>query len=577
MANIDDNFIEEVKSKNEIVDLISSYLDLRRYNDTYKALCPFHGEKTPSFIVNERNQFFHCFGCGESGDVISFVMKKENMDFMEALKYLADRANITWPQGELNVEQKENIKRKESLIRLHTDIARFYFSTLWSNREHALNYLRKRGLQDRTIKKFGLGYASGDNTLLSFLFKKGYSKETIQESGLFIERNGELKERFFSRIIFPIFDIRGRVIAFGGRVINEGHPKYLNSPETIIFHKKENLYGLNLAKSSSVSELILVEGYMDVISLCEHGFWGAIASLGTALSKEQVEKLKKYAKKIYIAYDSDDAGKKATLRAIDIFREQGISPYIVNMEDSKDPDEFIKKHHATSFRRLMDEARTSLQFTNDCIRDKYNLDSDSHQIEFIKEVTGILKKSKNAVEVEKEILRLSKLTGISVKALGTEVYGMYFSPKQFKNSLDIDQKFQKITPEHIPVHAQDHFSLEMSILYNLYINSNWRKKIFSLLSEDDFSNEMTKEIFRQIQNKVEVIKVFEGNNFVYKIFDEEQFLTIVRRLQKASIQNKISELQTLQAGIDTSNPDHYRKSLEIGMKITFLNKKIKNL
>lgn len=577
MANIDDNFIEEVKSKNEIVDLISSYLDLRRYNDTYKARCPFHSEKTPSFIVNERNQYFHCFGCGESGDVISFIMKKENMDFMEALKYLADRANIAWPQGEPNTEQKENIKKKEHLIRLHTDAARFYFSKLWSNQEYALDYLRKRGLQDKIIKKFGLGYAPGDNTLISFLLKKSYSEEIIRESGLFTEKNGKLKERLFSRIIFPIFDIRGRVIAFGGRVIHDGHPKYLNSPETIIFHKKENLYGLNLAKTNSVPEMILVEGYMDVIRLHEHGFSGAIASLGTALSNEQVEKLKKYAKRIYIAYDSDEAGKKATLRAIEIFREQGVSPYIINMGDSKDPDEFIKKHHATAFRQLMDKSRTSLQFINDCICDKYNLSSDSQQIEFIKEVTEVLKKNKNAVEVEKEILRLSQLTGISVKALGTEVYGIYFSPKQFQNSFDIEQKSKKIRPEHIPVPVQDHISLEMLILYNMYINSGLKAKIFSTLSEDDFSNEKTKEIFRQIQNKIENIDAFEGNKSVHVLLDERQLLPIIHRLQKVSIQNKILELQSVQAEIDASDPEYYRKSLEIGMKITFLNRKIKNL
>lgn len=576
MASIDDNFIEEVKNKNDIVDLISSYVDLKKYHDTYKALCPFHSEKTPSFTVNERNQFFHCFGCGEGGDIITFIMKKENMDFMDALKYLADRANMTWPQNELSEEQKANLEKKTILIHLHTDVARFYFSKLWANRDHSLSYLNRRGLNNKIIKKFGLGYAPNDNTLLPFLIQKGYSQEILSESGLFVKQEGNLKNRLFSRIIFPIFDTRGRVIAFGGRVIKESHPKYLNSPETLIFQKKENLYGLNIAKNHSQSGIILVEGYMDVISLHEHGFLNAVASLGTAFSKEQAEKLKKYSKRIYIAYDSDEAGKKAALRAIDILRTQGISPYILDMGDSKDPDEFIKKNDPTAFQFLMDQSKTSLQFINDCIREKYDLSSDRQQIEFIQEITSILKQNQNAVEVEKEILRLSKITGISIKALGTEVYGTYFSPKQFQTVSETATK-SAIQQEKIPIHSKDFNHIEMSVLYNMYHNSAVCEYLLSQLSIEDFSNTKTKEIFKKIEDKIENIDEFQGNNSLHELLPEEQLIPIVKLLQKTSIQNKVSQLKQEQENMDLSNPNNYKKLLEIGIEITLLNKKIKNL
>lgn len=577
MAGIDESFIEEVKSKNDIVDVVSSYAELRRYNDSYKGLCPFHSEKTPSFTVNEKNQYFKCFGCGEGGDVISFVMKKEQMEFMEALKYLADRAGIPWPKESVSEEEKQNLRKKQEMLRLHTETARFYFASLWSGRNPAFSYLRERGLQERTIKRFGLGYASPDSNLQAYLAKKGFDEQLMIDSGLFVGEKKRLRERFFSRIIFPIFDIRGRVIAFGGRVLGEGIPKYLNSPETPIFHKKENLYGLNLARQKADQGLLLAEGYMDVIRLHERGFDFAVASLGTALSKEQAEKIKRYSRRVYLAYDSDEAGKKAALRAIEILKEQDISPYVLDMGENKDPDEFISEHGEQSFQGLIDNAVSSLQFENELVRKKYDLSSDQDQTEFIKEITKSLKKHKNAVEVEKEIRRISEMTGISVKAIGTEVYGIYFSPRQFQTS----SAQRDLRSEPIPVPTKDAEQTQMNVLYGMYRDEQMRRHALSILSEEDFSFDRCREIFRIFltgrQKDIESIEEFQGKNLKYRPVEDEMMKAMIRFLRKSSVKNRIKKLQSLQASLDISNPENHRRLLEIGLEITELNKAIKTL
>lgn len=576
MASIDESFIEEVKSKNDIVDIVSSYVELRRFSDSYKGLCPFHSEKTPSFTVNERNQYFKCFGCGEGGDVISFVMKKEQMDFMEALRLLSDRAGIAWPKESISEEQKQILKKKQEMYRLHTEAARFYFVNLWSGRNPALAYLRNRGIQDRTIKRFGLGYSSVEKSLYAYLEKKSFREDLILESGLFVGEKGKVKERFLSRIIFPIFDIRGRVVAFGGRVLGEGMPKYLNSSETLIFHKKENLYGLHFARQNAGQGILLAEGYMDVIRLHEKGFDFSVASLGTALSKEQAEKIKKYSSRVYLAYDSDEAGRKAAVRAVEIFKEVDISPYILDMGQSKDPDEFISRYGEESFRMLMDGAKSSLQFINDLAAERYDLSIDKDQTEYIREIIPNLKKHRNAVEVEKEIRRISEMTGISIKAIGTEVYGIYFSPKQFAISSAVPHK-----TENIPIPAKDKGDMQMNILYTMYRNREMRKYLLSEISEEDFLQERCREIFKIFsygnQKDIESIDEFQGNSSRYTSVEDEMMKSMIKLLKKSAVEDKIKKLQSVQASLDIANPENHRRLLEIGLKITELNKDIKTL
>lgn len=582
MINIDDNFIEEVKEKNDILEVVSSYVDLKGSHENHKGLCPFHNEKTPSFMVNEKKQIFKCFGCGEGGDVISFIMKKENMDFMEALRFLADRANIPWPQESISEEYKRNVQKKAELIDIHTEAARFYFSKLWTDCDDSLTYLKKRGLKDKIIKNFGLGYAPADHSLLKYLSKKKYSEEILLESGIFVEKKGKIRERFFSRIMFPIFDIRGRVIAFGGRVLNDkSFPKYLNSPETMIFHKKENLYGLHIAKQNAKFGFVLVEGYMDAISLHEQGFPFAVASLGTALSKEQGEKLKKYSGRIYLAYDSDEAGKAAILRAIDILKEQKISPYIIDLGEFKDPDESIRKEGTNGFQIRIDNAKPAIQFINDCIKSKYDLSTDKDQLEFTKEITSTLKRHKNAVEVEKEIIRISNLTGISIKALGTEIYGDYFSPKQFKTTVSSQNSLSNFQRENIPLNAKDFIETEMRILHSIWSVNEYRDLALEYLEEDYFSSPETKELFSKILNGTmqETVEeqIFQGSNIEYKIISKEQLIAMIKMIRKKNIQDQILSLQEIQKRIDISNVDNHKRLIEIGIKITELNKEIKNL
>ena len=334
MNNMRD-LIDEVKSRSDIVNVISQYISLKNSGSSYSGLCPFHSEKTGSFHVNQNKQIYKCFGCGEGGDVINFIMKIENLDFMEAVKLLAQKNGI-----EFNTNLSEADKKKMEEIKLMQDIhlkaARFYFSNLINSKNAGYDYLRKRGLSDKIIKRFGLGYSLYSwNSLMDYLLSIGYEKKDLVKSGLVTHKeNGDkYYDKFRNRVMFPIFDYRGNVIGFGGRVLDDSMPKYLNSPDTILFNKRYNLYGLNYAKKSIKNDtLILVEGYMDLISLVEYGIENVVATLGTALTNEQGKLIKRYASTAVISYDSDEAGIKATLRAIEILRHQNINVKILNLK-----------------------------------------------------------------------------------------------------------------------------------------------------------------------------------------------------------------------------------------------------
>ena len=335
--------IEEVVSRNDIVDVISGYIKLKKSGSSYVGLCPFHNEKSPSFSVSGTKQMYHCFGCGVGGNVITFVMEYENYTFPEAVKMLADRAGIALPVMEYSGEDRRERDIKTKLLEINKIAATFYYHQLKSPAgQSGLDYLKKRQLSDKTINTFGLGYApqlTGD--LYRMLKEKGYDDELLKESGLFTYEKG-IREKFWNRVIFPIMDINNKVIGFGGRVMGDGKPKYLNSPETKLFDKSKNLYGLNFARSSRKNNLIICEGYMDVISMHQAGFNQAVASLGTALTPGHARLMKRYTDNVLITYDSDEAGVKAALRAIPILKEAGLSTKVINMRPYKDPDEFIK-------------------------------------------------------------------------------------------------------------------------------------------------------------------------------------------------------------------------------------------
>ena len=381
------DLIEEVVSRNDIVDVISGYIKLKKNGSSYVGLCPFHNEKSPSFSVSQSRQLYHCFGCGVGGNVITFVMEYENFTFLEAVKSLADRVGMELP--EISYSQKEQQERdlKTKLLEINKIAATYYYHQLKSeNGRVGLSYLRKRGLTDETINRFGLGY-SGQNSkaLYRYLKDKGYDDDLLKESGLFTYERG-INDKFWNRVMFPIMDINNKVIGFGGRVMGDAKPKYLNSPETKLFDKSRNLYGLNIARTARKNNLIICEGYMDVISMHQAGFNQAVASLGTALTPGQARLMKRYTDQVLITYDSDEAGTKAAMRAIPILKEAGLSTKVINMQPYKDPDEFIKALGAEAFQERIDNASNSFMYEIGVIEKKYDRSDPESSTEFEREV-----------------------------------------------------------------------------------------------------------------------------------------------------------------------------------------------
>jgi DNA primase len=370
-----EEIVEEIRQKNDIVDVISGYVNLKKQGGNYFGLCPFHNEKSPSFSVSPYKQMYYCFGCHKGGNVFTFICDYENYTYPEAIRFLADRAGVSLPEVEYTEEMRKKADKKTKLLEINKEAAKYFYSMLRSPRgQRAMDYFIKRELSPETMQKFGLGYADQySNDLYKYLKSKGYSDQILKDSGLVTldERGGH--DKFWNRAMFPIMDMNGRVIAFGGRVMGDGEPKYLNSPETMIFDKSRNLFGLYLAKKTHREQLILCEGYMDVIALHQAGFDNACASLGTALTSGHANLLKRYGKEIYLSYDSDGAGVKAALRAIPILKEVGLTCKVINMRPYKDPDEFIKALGAEEYQKRIDEAENSFMFRIRMLQDQYDM------------------------------------------------------------------------------------------------------------------------------------------------------------------------------------------------------------
>lgn len=410
MAFYPEELIEEIRMKNDIVDVISGYVRLKKQGNNYFGLCPFHNEKSPSFSVSAGKQMFHCFGCGEGGNVFSFIQKYENFSFPEAVKFLADKAGVQLPEASLDKEAKEKNSKRARILELNKAAASFYFYMLRSeNGKLGMDYLTGRGLSQETMTKFGLGYAGkGGGELIAYLKNKGFDENLMHEAGMinFDERNGAY-DKFWNRVIFPLMDINNRVIGFGGRVMGDGKPKYLNSPETIVFDKSRNLFGLNFARTSRKKHMILCEGYMDVISMHQAGFTEAVASLGTAFTSGQASLLKHYTDTVILSYDSDEAGVKAILRAIPILKEAGLSGRVLKLAPYKDPDEFIKNEGAEAFAARLEEAESGFFFETDILKEKADMNDPESVTAFHKALTGKL------LEFPEELERENYLTAVS--------------------------------------------------------------------------------------------------------------------------------------------------------------------
>ncbi|MBO5484075.1 MAG: DNA primase [Lachnospiraceae bacterium] len=388
MAWYSEEQIEEVRSRNDIVDVIGSYVKLKRSGSGYVGLCPFHNEKSPSFSVSPSRQMYKCFGCGVGGNVLTFVMEYENYTFPEAMEYLAQRAGIELPKQELTAEQKRQENLRLTLLEINKKAARYYFANLKSPRgKLGYDYLKGRALTDETILHFGLGYAGqGGGELYQYLKKEGYDDNSLKESGLFKMDERGVYDKFWNRVMFPIMDANNRVIGFGGRVMGDAKPKYLNSPETKIFDKSRNLFGLNYAKQGKCKNMILCEGYMDVIALHQAGFSNAVASLGTAFTEQQANLIRRYTDEVLLTYDSDGAGVKAAMRAIPMLRRAGINGKVVHMEPYKDPDEFIKNLGADEFETRMKEAQNSFFFEIEVMKREYSMNDPEQKTRFIHEM-----------------------------------------------------------------------------------------------------------------------------------------------------------------------------------------------
>ena len=410
-------YIEELTRRTDIVELVGSYVQLKRKGRLYGGLCPFHSEKTPSFYVYPDTQSFYCFGCGAAGDAISFAQKINSISYPEAVKLLAGRAGMPEPQ-----EDDKTGRMRSRILSINKEAARFFHACLNSSVEEARQaraYWRRRGLDDKTIVRFGLGYAPNSGfALYDYLRDKGYGQQELDACGLF-KRNdrGNVYCLFWKRVMTPIFDLRGNIIAFGGRVLDDSKPKYVNSPETLVYHKSETVFALQIAKRSASRRYVLCEGYMDVISMQQAGIDTAVCACGTALTPQQVRLISEYADEVILSYDSDEAGQKATLRSLELFRNSPVKVGVLQIPGAKDPDEYIKKYGAERFKALLDGVGNALDFRLKRLRDQYDLSQDAQRLEYVKDAVEMLAERSNPTEQEVYAGRIAEETNISKAAI----------------------------------------------------------------------------------------------------------------------------------------------------------------
>ena len=447
-----EEIVEQVIAANDIVDVIGSHVHLKKSGASFMGLCPFHNEKTPSFSVHPGKQVFHCFGCGEGGNVLTFLMKYENYSFQEALKVLADRAGIKLPEANYSEEARKRNDQRAELLAINKEAATYYFKLLRSPKgKKGLAYFEERKLSPQTMSAFGLGFADGSSSdMVSHLRSKGFSDENILLSGIaaYDEKRG-LHDKFWNRVIFPIMDVTNRVIGFGGRVMGDGKPKYLNSPETPVFDKSRNLYGLNIAKKTKCGYFILCEGYMDVIAMHQAGFTQAVASLGTSFTDGQAAVLKRYVKQVLLSYDSDGAGVKAAMRNIGILHEAGLTGKVVNLEPYKDPDEFMKNLGPEEFQKRLDQAENSFFYQIRQIEKNYRMEDPASRSEFYHEIAKRLCGFSDEIERDSYLKAMSQKYFIDEGMLRREVasYGRVLTGQEGQNDAGREERFAGAYPQ----------------------------------------------------------------------------------------------------------------------------------
>lgn len=539
MIQYNDEIKEEVRSANDIVDVVSKYVPLKRKGKIFFGLCPFHSEKSPSFSVKADNQFFYCFGCHAGGDIFTFISKIENLSFKESVEFLAERANIKLPS--LNSRPDPNEKIKSRMYEMHSLTTIFYHERLYKPlAKIAQDYVKKRKLDNKTLKAFKIGYSGEKNELYKFLKSKGFSDKEIESTNLcFKLDSGEYIDKFRKRLMFPIMDVSGRVMAFGGRRLDESKSaKYLNSNESLIFQKKKNLFAMNLAKNSGSRTLILVEGYMDAISLHQRGVTNVVASLGTALTEEQGKLIRKYSDKVVLSYDSDGAGQNAILKGLEVLSNLGMEGQVLQMEGAKDPDEFIIKYGSGRFQLLVDNAISLIEFKTKMAKAKYNLEIASEKIKFLKEVSKLISTIDSKIEREIYIDKIAKQNSISKEAIFAEVNKILYSKQDSSQKIlikPIPDKKEEVNQEI------DKAELEREKMILYFLINNYEEigeKIVSNIVLEDIIVEKYKKIYNKILEFIQI-----GNTNI---------CSQLNNIEDEDIQSALSEIMVSEYEVNSS-------------------------
>ena len=537
-----DGFIEEIKLRNDIADVISSYVSLKRRGRNLVGLCPFHAEKTPSFNVYPQSSSFYCFGCGAGGDIITFVEKMENLDYIESVKFLAQKAGLSMPENSKKDEQLSSIKTR--IFETNRAAARFFHENLYSSKgRDALNYLYKRGLSDKTIKHFGLGYAPASRyDLIGHLKEKGFRYEEMVNANLAYARSQtSVSARFFDRVMFPIIDLRGNVIAFGGRIMSDQKPKYLNTSDTLAFKKSLNLFALNFAKNESDGLLILVEGYMDVIALHQAGFRNTIATLGTALTSEQAKIISRYAKEAVICYDSDEAGQKAASRAIDLLRPTGVLIKVVSVPNGKDPDEFIRAHGKDGparFAQLIKNSGNDIEYRLEKAARNYNLSDSEGKVAYLKESVKILASLENLIEQEIYTSKLCERLDVSKNTILAQVTKERRRKKRLNEKKQFFQVQQNLSARNDRLNTEKSDNLraafaEEAIIAYIINNPESSAEIFAKLADDNFCTSFNRRIYSALKGRAEQGRPISITDLTQD-FSSEEISAIAAMLAKES-------------------------------------------
>ncbi len=522
MVRYSEELIEEIKNSNDIVDVISQYVNLKRSGRNFFGLCPFHKEKSPSFSVSLDKQIFHCFGCGAGGNVIHFISKIENADFKEAIGILANRAGIELPTLN-NYEDNKTALLKSKVYEINQIAAEFYHQNLYKpTSKIGQEYIKKRKLDNRTLKSFLIGYSGNFDELYRILKQKGFTEEEILASSLVNKTDdGKYIDRFRKRVMFPIQDTRNKVIAFGGRVTDDSKPKYINSPENIVYSKARHLFGLNVAKRGELKNIIIVEGYMDAISLYQRGITNVVASLGTALTEAQGRLLRRYSERVTIGYDSDGAGQAATLRGLEILQNIGCDVRILQISGAKDPDEYVIKYGPERFLKCVEQAISLVEFKVKMLKQSLNLDNINDKIKFLNQVAKILSNVTNSIERELYVEKIANEYNVSKEAIYGEVNKLIYAKNTGEKTLEkpIVKKEIKKEKQEIDSSTTKRENLIIYLLIN-YPQESY-KKIKSVISENDMKLEENQKILKKMYEEIEkgninidILNYFEEQNII---------------------------------------------------------------